>query len=111
MSAATNTGNMSAATNTGDYSAATNTGEYSAATNTGDYSASTVEGKGSVAVVCGYQSKAKACIGSAICVAERGEWNGKEYPLLAIKAAIVDGVTLKADTFYTLKDGEFVEVE
>lgn len=81
------------------------------ATNTGHHSAATVEGKGSIAVAAGFQSKAKACLGSAICVCERGPWNGKTYPLLAVKAAIVDGVTLKPDTFYTLKNGEFVEAE
>ena len=27
------------------------------------------------------------------------------------KAGVIDGETLKADTWYTLKDGEFVEVE
>ena len=59
----------------------------------------------------GYKSKAKAGVGSAIVVCERGEWNGKVYPLLAIKAAIIDGETLKPGTWYTLKDGEFVEAE
>ena len=34
-----------------------------------------------------------------------------EYPLIGIKAAIIDGEKLKADTFYKLQDGEFVEVE
>ncbi|MBO5701343.1 MAG: hypothetical protein J6S71_02785 [Clostridia bacterium] len=110
-SAATNTGDYSAATNTGNRSAATNTGDYSAATNTGDYSAATVEGKDSVAIACGYQSKAKACIGSAIVVAERGDWNGTTYPLISIKAAIVDGEKIKADTYYTLVNGEFEEAK
>ena len=109
MSAATNTGNMSAATNTGDRSAATNTGDRSAATNTGDMSAATNTGKGGVAIVIGYKSKAKGAIGSALCICERGEWNGEEYPLLAIKAAIIDGEILKPDTWYTLVNGEFVE--
>ena len=107
--AATNTGDYSAATNTGYQSAATNTGDRSAATNTGDYSAAEVANGGSVAIVTGYQSKAKAGLGSAIVVAERGEWNGQTYPLLNIKAAIVDGEKIKADTWYTLKNGEFVE--
>ena len=40
-----------------------------------------------------------------------GEWNGQECPLIGIKAAIIDGEKLKADTFYKLQDGEFVEVE
>ena len=84
--------------------------DQSAATNTGDYSAATVEGKDSIAVACGYGSKAKACLGSAICVCERGEWDGHTYPLLHVRAAIVDGVTLQPDTWYTLVNGEFTEV-
>ena len=96
--------------NTGDLSAATNTGYCSAATNTGNRSAATV-GKGdSVAIATGYRSKARAGLGSAIVLCERGEWNGRTYPLINIKAAIIDGEKLKADTFYTLKNGEFVEV-
>jgi hypothetical protein len=79
--------------------------------NTGNRSASTVSGKGSVALVTGYKSKAKASIGSAIVICERGEWNGEDYPLLDIKSAIVDGKKLKADTFYTLKNGKFVEAD
>jgi hypothetical protein len=119
-SAATNTGNRSAATNTGDCSAATNTGNYSAATNTGDCSAATntgyqsaasVEGRDSVAISTGIESKAKASLGSAICICERGEWNGETYPLLAIKAAIIDGERIKPDTWYKLKNGEFIEVD
>ena len=111
QSAATNTGDQSAATNTGNYSAATNTGDQSAATNTGNYSAATVEGKNSVAIVTGYQSKAKASLGSAIVVVERGEYDGKSYPIKAICSAIVDGKKIKADTYYTVKDGVFVEVK
>ena len=88
-----------------------NTGYRSAATNTGDCSAATVEGKDSVAISIGYQSKAKASLGSAIVVVERGEWNGNTYPLKAICSAIVDGEKIKADTFYTVKDGVFVEAE
>lgn len=86
-------------------------GDYSSASNTGDYSSASVDGMGSVAIVTGYQSEAKANLGSAIVVCERGAWNGSTYPLLAIKAAIVDGETLKPNTWYTLKNGEFVEVD
>ena len=108
-SVATNTGYQSAATNTGNRSVATNTGYQSVATNTGYQSAAIVGNEGSVAVAVGYESKAKAGIGSAIVVVERGEWNGCTFPLIGIKSAIVDGKTIKADTFYTLKNGEFVE--
>ena len=88
-----------------------NTGDRSAATNTGYQSAATVEGKNSVAIATGLQSKAKASLGSAIVVVERGEWNGNSYPLKAICSAIVDGEKIKADTFYTVKDGVFVEAK
>ena len=111
QSAATNTGDCSAATNTGNCSAATNTGNCSAAANTGFQSAASVEGQDSVAISTGSDSKAKASLGSAICICERGEWNGETYPLLAIKAAIIDGETLKPDTWYKLENGEFVEVK
>ena len=63
-----------------------------------------------MAIATGYQSKARAGLGSAIVLCERGEWNGSTYPLINIKAAIIDGEKLKADTFYTLKNGKFVEV-
>ena len=111
QSAATNTGYQSAATNTGDYSAATNTGNRSAATNTGNRSAAEVSGKDSVAAVFGYEGRARGALGCAIVVAERGGWNGETYPLIGIKAAIVDGETIKPDVWYTLQGGEFVEVE
>lgn len=39
------------------------------------------------------------------------ENNESKTTIKGIKAAIVDGVTIKADTWYTLKDGEFKEVE
>ena len=117
-SAATNTGNQSAATNTGDQSAATNTGDQSAATNTGDRSAATntgyrsaaiVEGKESIALATGIDSKAKGKIGCFIVLAEWKEIDN-EYHIVDVKSAKVDGKNIKEDTFYTLKDGKFVEV-
>ena len=109
-SAATNTGNRSAATNTGDQSAATNTGNYSAATNTGDRSAAIVEGKESIALATGINSKAKGKIGCFIVLAEWKEIN-YEYHIVDVKSAKVDGENIKEDTFYTLKDGKFVEAD
>ena len=82
-----------------------NTGYRSAASNTGDYSAASVSGKGSVAIVTGCRSRAKANIGSAIVICERDD----NYNLINIKAEIVDGAEIKADTWYTLENGVFVE--
>ncbi len=105
-SAATNTGDYSAATNTGDLSTATNTGDYSAATNTGDYSASIVEGEESIAISLGIGGKAKASLCSFIVLAE---WKGGHR--VSVKSIQVDGESIKADTFYSLVDGLFIEVK
>ena len=110
-SAAINTGDYSAATNTGDCSAATNTGDYSAATNTGNRSAATVEGNESFAITTGVSGKAKGALGCYIAVAEWGRGENGEYQLKDFKAHKVDGREIKADTFYTLRDGKFVEVK
>ena len=106
-SAATNTGNRSAATNTGNWSAATNTGNRSAATNTGNWSAATVGGAESIAVVTGYGSKAKGAVGCWLVLTERDE----KMHILGVQAVCVDGETIKADTFYMLKNGAIIEVD
>ena len=103
-SAVLNTGNCSAVTNAGDNSAAINTGEYSAATNVGYHSAVIVSGKESIACGLGYQCKAKASEGSWIALVER-DCNGEILHAKFGKA----GQDIKADVFYILKDGEFVE--
>ena len=110
-SAATNTGDRSAATNTGYRSAATNTGDGSAATNTGDRSAAIVEGKESIAIATGIEGKAKGALGCFIVLAEWCKDGNCEWHIKDVKSAVVDGETIKANTFYMLKDGEFTEVE
>lgn len=88
---------------------ATNTGYQSAATNTGYRSAAIVEGKESIALATGIDSKAKGKIGCFIVLAEWKEIDN-EYHIVDVKSAKVDGKNIKEDTFYTLKDGKFVEV-
>ena len=109
-SAATNTGYRSASTNTGDYSVATNTGYRSVATNTGDCSVASAEGKNSFAIATGINSKAKGKIGCYIAVAEWKQKDDGEYELINFRAHKVDGKIIKEDTYYTLKNGKFVEV-
>ena len=99
---ATNTGYQSAATNTGDQSAATNTGYQSAATNTGD------EG---CAVSLGIEGKAKGTVGCWLTIAEWKEGAQVNWHRIDVQTKKVDGVEIKADTFYILKDGKFTEVE
>ena len=110
-SAATNTGDRSAATNTGYGSAATNTGDGSAATNTGYRSAAIVEGKESIAIATGIEGKAKGALGCFIVLAEWCKDGNCEWHIKDVKSAVVDGETIKANTFYMLKDGEFTDVE
>ena len=89
---------------------ATNTGDRSAATNTGDQSAAIVEGKESIALATGINSKAKGKIGCFIVLSEWKEIN-YEYHIVDVKSEKVDGKNIKEDTFYTLKDGTFVEAD
>ena len=118
-SIAANTGNCSAAISYGEDSVAINTGNQSTAINKaiasvalniGVRAEASVTEEGSIAIATGIQSKAKGALGSAIVLVERTTWNGYVYPLNNIKAAIVDGEKIKADTWYTLRNGEFIEV-
>ena len=109
--AASATGNRGAASATGYRGAASATGNRGAASATGDQGAASATGEAGVALAAGYECKAMGALGCAICCVERGEWDGETYPIIAVKAAIVDGEKIKADTWYRLKNGEFVEVE
>ena len=76
------------------------------------YSSSAVNsGKDSIAVAWGINSKAKAEKGSYIVLAE-WVYNKDKYEWLfkGAKMRKVDGKTIKANTFYKLVDGKFVEV-
>lgn len=84
-----------------------NTGYQSAAANTGDRSAAIVSGKGSVAMAIGYKSKAKGSLGCWIVLAEQND----NYEIINVQSIKVDGEKIKADTFYTLVNGEFIETE
>ena len=57
-------------------------------------------------------AKAKGGVHSVIVLTE-WKWNDDctEYLPVCVKAEIVDGERIKADTWYTLKNGEFTEVE
>ncbi len=110
-SAAINAGNYSTVTNTGDYSVAINASKYSTAVSTGSYSLSSTYSVDSIAIAAGFRGKAKGKKGSYIAVAEWKQDKGHKLYLADFKAVKVDGEIIKEDTFYTLKDGEFVEAE
>ena len=64
------------------------------------------------AVICcaGKRGKVKGPVGTWITLSEYGEGDGEGWPCICVKSAKIDGETLKADTFYMLRGGEFVEV-
>lgn len=78
---------------------------------TGDQGAASATGKAGVALAAGYECKAMGALGCAICCVERGKWDGEAHPIIAVKAAIVDGEKIKAGTWYRLQNDEFMEVE
>ena len=77
----------------------------------GDGAQINMSGTDSVGAAIGYNSVVKGEIGNWIVLAEwKRRDNGKWYPV-CVKAGIIDGKNLKADTWYTLREGEFVEAE
>ena len=87
----------------GDSGAAT-AGDSGAATSRGLVSV----GKNGCGLVRGYGIKARGGIGSILvfCVENQYDFGIKDW-----KSVVVDGDAIKADTWYTLKDGILVEVE
>ena len=79
----------------------------------GDCGAATARGKASVgenglAVARGNNVRVKGGLGAVLVIAEENE---SDYDIKEWAAVLVDGETIKADTFYMLKNGEFVETE
>lgn len=97
---------------TGYCGASSATGNYGASSATGYKGASSADNPTAVAVAWGYKSKAKGCIGAHIVCAEwkYDEFNN-DWVFVGAKMSIVDGVKIKSDTYYTLQNGEFVEVK
>ena len=128
------TGYKGASSATGDYGASSATGYKGASSATGDYGASSATGncgassatgyKGvaaagdpeSIAVAWGYKGKAKGVLGSYLVLAdwegnENNFWTQEEWSLKGAKMVRVDGEKIKADTWYTMANGEIVEAE
>lgn len=76
---------------------------------TGYQGAASATGKASAAMACGIEGKAMGNLGCALFLVERGEYDGETYPIVAVKAVIVDGENVKPGVWYTLWNGELVE--
>lgn len=82
-------------------------GDCSTGAASGWCSSAEVSGKDSIAVANGANSKARGALGCYIVLTEYDD-DGK---LLRAKMAQVDGDVIKEMVWYTLKNGEFTEVE
>ena len=87
----------------GDRGAAT-AGDRGAATSRGSASV----GKDGVAVVRGNNIKVRGGLGSLLVIAVE---KNIDYGIKEWKAVVVDGDTVKADTWYTLESGELKEIK
>ena len=75
------------------------------AVSSGKYGSAEASGKQCIAVAFGEQGRARGKIGNWIVVAEYGS----DGEIIEPKIAVVDGENIKQDTWYTVKNGEFVE--
>ena len=99
------------AASAGEYGAAS-AGKYGAAS-AGKYGAAVSRGSAEVgvdgiAVVRGSGVKVKGGLGAVLLIAEE---NRDDYEIAIWKAVVVDGETIKPDTWYKIEDGELVVYE
>jgi hypothetical protein len=106
-STAGSSGNYSTAGSSGNYSTAGSSGDYSTAVATGDYCSAKADGKDSIAVVNGACGKACGALGCYLVLTEYDDDGRMRWA----KIEKVDGTRIKENVYYTLKNGEFVEVK
>ena len=96
----------------GDYAKIGSSGDYAKIGSSGNSAQINSTGEDAVIMCAGNESRAKAKKGSWITLAEwvEDEEKGRYVPV-CVKTEYVDGEKIKEDTYYTLKSGEFVEVE
>ena len=104
-STAGSSGNYSTAGSSGYSSTAGSSGYSSTAAATGAYCNAKADGKDSIAVVNGACGKACGALGCYLVLTEYDD----DGNMLLAKMAKVDGAVIKENTWYTLKNGEFVE--
>ena len=94
----------------GDYAKIGSSGDYAKIGSSGDYAQIDSTGEDSVIMCAGYSSIAKAKVGSWITLTEWKWSDEKKHNVpVCVKTEYVDGENIKADTWYQLKSGKFVE--
>ena len=88
---------------TAGYRGAATAGNYGAATSRGR----SAVGENGIACARGNHVRVKGGMGAVLVIAEENE---SDYDIAHWNAFVIDGKQYKADTWYTFKDGELVEV-
>ena len=101
------TGNEAHSVTTGDWAHSVTTGDWAHSATTGYGAHSVTTGKNAIACALGNGSKAKASKGAWIVLTEYDK-NGN---ILSVQTIKVDDDKIKANTYYTLKNGQFVIAE
>jgi hypothetical protein len=109
LGAALAKGRRGAALATGSQGEAFAMGDRGVACALGHQGAASAKGENSAAFAFGTDGKAAGALGCWIALAEWELLNDGGVKLREVKAALVDGEKIKPDTFYMLKDGDFVE--
>ena len=94
----------------GDGAQLASSGYYAQLASSGDYAQLASSGYGAIVSGIGKSNTAKGKKGSWLVLAEWG-YNGieRKFIPICVKAAQIDGVVIKEDTFYKLENGEFKE--
>ena len=100
-------GRCSTAGSSGRCSTAGSSGDCSTAAATGAYCSAKADGKDSIAVVNGACGKARGALGCYLVLTEYDD----DGHMICAKMARVDGSAIRENVYYTLKNGEFVEVK
>ena len=82
-----------------------------AASSTGTQGAASSTGERGAAMASGKDGRVMGDNGSALFAVERGDWDGKTYPILSVASGIVGKGKIKPLVWYQAKGGELVEVK
>ena len=105
-------GNYAKIGSSGYYAKIGSSGDYAQIGSSGNSAQINSTGEDAVIMCAGSRSKAKGKKGSWITLTEwvKDEEKGRYVPI-CVKTERVDGEKIKENTYYTLKNGEFVEVQ